>query len=131
MRTNEEAEKLSGLERKMDCDLRLNGNRFSIQHVGPVSPLFDGIDGSGNQHRMSTRSFEILDRAGLRDLRIEDDFSLDTGLARKLRISRNDFSGQKRVCSFWRQVHDLRPRGFAGCANAALGSGFGNAVGLN
>src|SRR5579871_2581856 len=77
---------LASSQGKVHLNLRLDLDRFAVQQIRLVFPLFDGLNGCGRQHRMPADQLKVCNTSFLADLRLQDYHALNARLPRQRRI---------------------------------------------
>src|SRR5581483_3559352 len=72
---------LAASQGEVDRNLCFHFHRFTVQNVGPVTPLLHGFDSGRGKHGVSANEAQILDGTVLADLSLQQHTSLDAGLA--------------------------------------------------
>src|SRR5580700_6259177 len=131
-RTVPRAGSLAPGEGEVHLYLGLNLDRFTVQQVGLILPLFHGLDRGRSQHRVSADQLQVFDVAFLADLSLQDDDALNASLTRQWRIHRlrlpDQQSGEyarRNPDTRWR-CH-LRRRNRYGAEHAANNAAHGSA----
>lgn len=69
--------------------------------------MFHRIDSRWNQHRMSGLRSETFDRPFLRDVDIENDFTLNPSLPCQRRVSRHNLRNEETLSDFRGQTYPV------------------------